>query len=59
MDTTTRPANFVEGDGYPSPVTHVIGFDYYNGVRAGVLKTAGGSVYRFDLAGEEQLPAAS
>jgi hypothetical protein len=49
---TTRPVNFVEGRDYPSPVTHVIGFGYYDGVTDGVLKTADGSVYRFDLVGE-------
>ena len=49
---TTRPANFVEGRDYPSPVTHVIGFGYYDGVTDGALKTADGSAYRFDMVGE-------
>jgi hypothetical protein len=52
----TRPVNFVEGRDYPSPVTHVIGFGYHDGVTDGVLKTADDSVYRFDLVGEQFNP---
>ena len=53
METTTRPTNFVDGDEYPSPVTHVIGFGYSDGVTSGVLKTADASVYSFDMTGDE------
>jgi hypothetical protein len=53
MSTATRPANFVEGTDYPSPVTHVIGLGFYDGVTNGVLKTADGSVYAFDLIDEQ------
>jgi hypothetical protein len=53
MATATRPLNFIEGNDYPSPVTHVIGLGYYDGVTNGALKTADGAVYAFDMAGEE------
>jgi hypothetical protein len=53
METTTRPTTFVEGNEYPSPITHIIGFGYYDGVTSGVLKTADGSVYSFDMTDEE------
>ena len=53
MEAATKPTDFVEGEEYPSPVTHIIGFDYYDGVTAGVLKTVNGSAYRFHLIGEE------
>lgn len=56
MSTATRPANFVEGADYPSPVTHVIGLGFYDGVTNGVLKTADGSVYAFDLTDEQCNP---
>jgi hypothetical protein len=56
MATATRPTNFVEGTDYPSPVTHIIGFGYYDGVTDGVLKTADGAAYAFDMAGEEYNP---
>lgn len=56
MPTATRPANFVEGTDYPSPVTHVIGLGFYDGVTNGVLKTADGSVYAFDLTDEQYNP---
>jgi hypothetical protein len=56
MATATRPANFIEGMGYPSPVTHVIGLGYYDGVTNGVLKTVDGSVYAFDMTDERYNP---
>lgn len=56
MSTTVRPANFVEGTDYPSPVTHVIGLGFYDGVTNGVLKTADGSVFAFDLIDEQYNP---
>lgn len=56
---TARPTSFVEGKGYPSPATHVIGFGYYDGVTDGILKTAGGSVFRFETTGESHNPAGS
>jgi hypothetical protein len=56
MPTATPPANFVEGADYPSPVTHVIGLGFYDGVTNGVLKTADGSVYTFDLTDEQYNP---
>jgi hypothetical protein len=51
--------DFIAGERYPSPATHVIGLDYCDGVTAGVLKTAGGSVYRFEMTGEELNPIGS
>jgi hypothetical protein len=54
--TATRPTSFVEGRDYPSPVVQIIGFGYYDGVTDGVLKTADGAVYVFDMAGEEYNP---
>jgi hypothetical protein len=56
MEAATKPTDFVEGEEYPSPVTQIIGLDYYDGVTAGVLKTASGSVYRFDMVDEEFNP---
>jgi hypothetical protein len=56
MATATRPANFVEGTDYLSPVTHVIGLGYYDGVTNGVLKTADGSAYAFDMTDERYNP---
>ena len=53
MEAAIKPLDLVEGEEYPSPVTHIIGLDYYDGVLAGVLKTGGGSVYRFDWTAEE------
>ena len=53
MTPATRPANFVEGREYPSPVTHLIAFDYSNGVTEGALKTGDGSVYHFNFVGGE------
>ncbi len=54
--TTEQPADFVAGHDYPSPVTHVIGFGYSDGVTDGILKTRGGSVYRFHLVDEDHNP---
>lgn len=53
METITRPTNFVEGNEYPSPITHIIGLGYYDGVTSGVLKTVDGSVYNFDMTHEQ------
>ena len=50
--TTTALNTFVEGSNYPSPVTHVIGLGYYDGVTSGVLRAADGTVYAFDMIGE-------
>ncbi|MBY0458404.1 MAG: hypothetical protein K2V38_13775 [Gemmataceae bacterium] len=58
MATATRPAGFVEGADYPSPVTHVVGLGFYDGVTNGVLRTADGAVYVFDVADDAD-PAAA
>jgi hypothetical protein len=51
-----RPADFVADHDYPSPVVRVIGFGFSDGVTDGVLRTADGTAYRFELAGEEHNP---
>ena len=56
MDVAARPSNFVEGANYPSPVTHVIGLDYYDGLVSGLLKTVDGSAYTFEMVEEEHNP---
>ncbi|AWM41116.1 hypothetical protein GobsT_02760 [Gemmata obscuriglobus] len=56
METATRPKNFVEGENYPSPVTHVIGLDYCDGLVSGLLKTVDGSAYTFEMVEEERNP---
>lgn len=57
MNTTTaRPTGFVAGRDYPSPVVRVIALGFYDGPTEGVLQTADGAAYRFDLIGEEHNP---
>ncbi len=57
MSTTThRPAGFVADRDYPSPVVRVIALGFYDGPTEGVLQTADGTGYRFDLIGEEHNP---
>ena len=51
-----RPADFVAGRDYPSPVVRVVALGFYDGPTDGVLQTADGTAYRFDLAGEEYNP---
>lgn len=51
-----RPADFVADRDYPSPVVRVIALGYYDGPTEGVLQTAEGAAYRFDLIGEEHNP---
>jgi len=55
--TTARPDTFVPGRDYPSPVTHVVGFGYYDGATDGILKTADGSVFRFEMTEDDIDPA--
>ena len=50
---TQKPTDFIEGKNYPSPVTHVVGLGYYDGVTDGILKTCDGSAYRFEMPDED------
>ena len=57
MNTTTaRPTGFVAAREYPSPVVRVIALGFYDGPTEGVLQTADGAAYRFDLIAEEHNP---
>ena len=52
MNRVNEPADFYAGRDYPSPVEWLIGLDYYDGATSGVLRTAGGRCYAFDMIGE-------